>query len=541
MFTDQRSTEEENIKRTKDIFKSSSLVRRDRLLGHLPEQKKKQNEETPNEQTPNEKTPNEKTPNEKTPNEKTPNEKTPNEKVKEKLDRCLNIHLDFISFKDIPCFYSTAGKPFPTGWKKTFRTFANGHPNNPDDDLQSAMRDALHTLRIDGGNLRQLITILGQIVGHEWESFPKRIYIDFSEIQPTAEGRIWKNEIDFIKDLSTQRNIPFDPESFQFVNDTLNYENDDDPAATKRLRAIITLLFSVEIFPNLEEVAIDKRILAFFKDSPAESLATPSLAIRGLDKSISIPWSTVHKLSNNMPTKHLLLEGCFNDLPAQEGQGIKHCSDITLNKINLGGISLTHLIDIPFANLSALRYIGEDAPPQDSHWTDPLQWNFTGILNHQGRNLQTLCLGLAGATNGYRGGPVPFSKHELTSLTHLWIDTGKFNKRWELVDVIEFLFSFEPTCPPNLTDIRITGRDDAVIEWIQVLLGYGNQESVVEKSVLKSLKNFGIRNKDLVEKYQQRLKELSCKIELYHIDVDEDIKLWRIPTANRGKLGYVLE
>ncbi|KAG7048108.1 hypothetical protein JMJ77_0013755 [Colletotrichum scovillei] len=303
------------------------------------------------------------------------------------------------------------------------------------------------------------------------------------------------------------------------------------------LGAVITLFFSLKIFPDVEEFACDKKIFQMIENYVREPLKkAPLLAIRGLDRSDPIPWNVVRRLANVTPTKHLLLEGWLSDLPEQEGEGLRDYSDITFNKINLGRTLIKYLIDFSVAKLSALRYIGEDCTKKGREWKDPLQFVFD--LSSQGECLETLCIGLSRPSIGYMSGPRLPHMGMLKKLTHLWIDSDSTVQRWQALDIMEFFWRLDPQPndtsplfgnPPNLVDLRVIGHPDDVRRWVDHVRGYVLDP---DSKVWETLKKIGIRDATRLERYN---KDLAGKIDFYLIGEDEDIKLWRIGGHTRRR------
>ncbi|KXH46540.1 hypothetical protein CNYM01_00669 [Colletotrichum nymphaeae SA-01] len=191
--------------------------------------------------------------------------------MEEHLNKLLK-HLDILSLEDIPRTDPT--KPYPSPWQDMLSNVGNDDSATSNIGFRNNMEISLETLRINRGNLRQLITILVHVVDNGWASFPKRLYIDFEEVKPTTWGKIWTDEICrveyFVKNHKSH--MHFDWADFRVVNERLRCENDEELAAIKKLRVVIAILFSLETFPNVEEIAFDKRVLRFLRTSRSSHL-----------------------------------------------------------------------------------------------------------------------------------------------------------------------------------------------------------------------------------------------------------------------------
>ncbi|KAK1529811.1 hypothetical protein CPAR01_12123 [Colletotrichum paranaense] len=385
----------------------------------------------------------------------------------------------------------------------------------------------MRTVRVDGGNLRQLITILVHVKKNPGQQEPrlKRLYIDYDGIHPENWGPIWKYEIDCVKSLADKQNVPFDSTAFQFENGILMCKSPESELTIRKFHVqVIALLFSTDTFPEMVQLACHKDILEMFRGfkhkikNMVSSLALRDSASREPKPDSPLSWDQeiVSILSDSMPAKHLFLEGPIVRISNEEGHGLRNHSDITFYKISPGSAQIGHLIDLRATKLSAFRYIAEDHQERiGEKWKDPLIKILGDLNSTQGECLKTLCLGLFNAPRGYSGLAVPPSMGLLQSLTHLWIDSGKSDARWKYEAIRSF--ALPNHYAQNLFHLRITGPREDLDNWISFMLTGG-------KSVWEHLKSFSINDETLVEQNSQSLESVGVKLKL--IGENDDIRLW---------------
>ncbi|KXH28238.1 hypothetical protein CSIM01_09756 [Colletotrichum simmondsii] len=446
--------------------------------------------------------------------------------------------------------------------------------NNPRPGYLTTMNNAFHTLRIDGRNFHHLVSILTCVKKKDWVEFPKRILIEYgNSTVPMPGGAIWKDKTKIVQDLF-KKEFFFDSDDFTPNNGGfLEYAGRNEEITTRRNCILIFLL--LQILPNVDQVALDKRIAKLFcteniktffdkalglkKEERKPIKTLPSLSWRGMNDDQYIRWEDVCWLSTIMPSKHLFLEGEIISAEPKP-KGLMNHSDITFHKahVKLGAARFGQLINLCLdeANISAFRYVGKDVSSGNTSSHDTVGKLISDLKERQSQSLKTLCIGLCGPSREGNVDTSPVdSLEKLTSLTHLWIDSGK-TIQWNDSNIQ----TFTQKLPPSLNHLRITGNVQDVKNWIYFVQQY--PDSVFSKPKESKL---GVSQdyEDLVESIKRNFEtELHPKLyvikdqiqplfkdpfvaqtsggtEIPKDERESDILLWRIndDTAARTHIG----
>ncbi|KAK1525787.1 uncharacterized protein CCOS01_08205 [Colletotrichum costaricense] len=479
-------------------------------------------------------------------------------------------HLDTIQLGDV---LNRSEEPDDQArWRRALGQAVYGYlePTTEDNDprlgYSTTMNNAFHTLRIDGRNFYHLVTVLTWVEGKDWIKFPKRIFVEYgSSTVPIPGGTIWQDKTEIVRNLF-KKEFFFDSDDFTPNNGKFLEYADENEEITRRRNCILIFLL-LQVFPNVEEFALDKRIAAWFytdkstievfreasnfkpeNKRPIKKLS--SLSLRGMDDDQQIAWQGVCWLSTIMPSKHLFLEGKFIFSESSLiTPGLMGVSDITLHKVQLGKTQIRKLIDVENDKISAFRYIGEDVDSENSTWHDPVDKVVSNLQVPQSQFLKTLCIGLCEPPQGYnvKSSPVNSLK-KLTSLTHLWINSGK-TSRWNDGN----LRTFTKELPPSLNHLRITGNVQDVESWINFVQKYPYS---VFSNPRKSKLGVSKENSDLVQSMSVELiprlyiikdhskplfndpfvAQNSGGTEVLEDEMEPDILLWRINDDTEAQL-----
>ncbi|UQC84125.1 uncharacterized protein CLUP02_09621 [Colletotrichum lupini] len=423
-------------------------------------------------------------------------------------------HLDTFRLSDVPNVSQDFENTLYREWRFLLHNVARGNITPSQERQANAPRkyslilnNTFHTLLVDSGDVGGLIKILLAIREWRCNKFPKRLFVTYGDIDPEsyAKNNIEMHKVAVVNEILVEQYFEtgnLGTGYFVPVNRKLKYKSNEE--AKRQFCMLITLL---QDLPNVFEVALDKRVAAFFdadettknifdevlkkkqkraleqeqfceqqQDSEQEQYTEQeqsrwggppvkgklsSLSLRGMDESSTIKWNSICRLSTIMPSKHFFLEGKIDGMDDAKA-GLTEPSDITFNKVRLGNTPISKIIDLGKAKISAFRYFGEDVDPGNKHWADPVNEVIDHLQDFQHEYLETLCIGLCEPPMSYDTRPPPLRLlGKFTSLTHLWIQSGSM-ARWTAANIR----AFARVLPPKLEHLRITGNSADVKEWV---------------------------------------------------------------------------
>ncbi|KAK1469922.1 hypothetical protein CMEL01_01689 [Colletotrichum melonis] len=384
-------------------------------------------------------------------------------------------HLDTFRLSDVPNVSQDFENTLYKGWRFLLHDVASGNITPSQERQANAPRkyslvldNSFHTLLVDSGDVGGLIKILLAIREWRWNKFPKRLFVKYGGIDPEsyAKNNIEMDKVAVVNEILVEQYFEtgnLGTGYFVPVNRKLRYKSNEE--AKRQSCMLITLL---QDLPNVFEMALDKRVAAFFDaDETTKNIFDEVLkkkqkrALEGMDESSTIKWNSICRLSAIMPSKHFFIEGKIDGMDDAKA-GLTEPSDITFNKVRLGNTPISKIIDLGKAKISAFRYVGEDVDPGNKHWADPVNEVVNHLQDFQHEYLETLCIGLCEPPMSYDTRTPPLRLlGKFTSLTHLWIQSGSM-ARWTAANIKTFARGL----PPKLEHLRITGNSADVEEWV---------------------------------------------------------------------------